>query len=97
MFRTMKKCVHIFVHGLVQGVCFRAYTEKQATNLNLTGWVRNRRDGRVEIMAEGSEPELKEFINWCSVGSPHSRVDGVDASWILCEQDFNTFDVTQTR
>ncbi len=60
MFRTMKKCVHIFVHGLVQGVCFRAYTEKQATNLNLTGWVRNRRDGRVEIMAEGSEPELKE-------------------------------------
>ncbi|CAD6491733.1 MAG: Acylphosphatase [Candidatus Argoarchaeum ethanivorans] len=93
----MKKCVHIFVHGLVQGVCFRAYTEKQATNLNLTGWVRNRRDGRVEIMAEGSEPELKEFIDWCGGGSPYSRVDTVDISWVLCEQDFNTFDVDQTK
>ncbi|RZN16388.1 MAG: acylphosphatase [Methanosarcinales archaeon] len=74
----MKKCVHIFVNGLVQGVCFRAYTDKQATNLNLTGWVRNRRDGRVEIMVEGSEPELKEFIDWCSIGSSHARVDSVD-------------------
>ncbi|PHP45337.1 acylphosphatase [Methanosarcinales archaeon ex4572_44] len=93
----MKKCVHIFVQGQVQGVYFRAYTEKRAVELNLTGWVRNRRDGRVEIMAEGSEAELKEFLDWCSTGSPHSHVEHVDATWIQCEQDFNTFSVTQSK
>jgi len=97
MFCIMKKCVHIFVSGLVQGVYFRAYTENRAMDLNLTGWVRNRRDGRVEIMAEGSEPRLNEFIDWCSVGSPHSRVEHVDSSWVQCEQYFNSFDVIQTK
>jgi len=71
----------------------------RSSNFNLPTFClnTNRRDGRVEIMAEGSEPELKEFIDWCSVGAPHSHVKRIDVSWILCEQDFNTFDVIQTR
>jgi len=94
----MKKCVHIFVSGLVQGVYFRSYTQSKATELNLTGWVRNRRDRRVEIMVEGGESELEEFVGWCGVGSPHSSVERVDSSWVPCEQDyFNTFEVIQTK
>ncbi len=92
----MKKCVHIFVSGLVQGVYFRSYAKSKATELNLTGWVRNRRDGRVEMMVAGSESDLKEFIDWCRVGSPNSRVERVDSSWVSCEEDFNSFDVIQT-
>lgn len=97
MLCVMTKCVHIFVSGLVQGVYFRSYTRSKATGLNLAGWVRNRRDGRVEIMVAGSESELEEFIDWCDVGSPHSRVERVDSSWVRCEQDFNSFDVIQTE
>jgi acylphosphatase len=92
----MKKCAHIFVHGLVQGVYFRAYTQKKALEFNIKGWVRNRKDGSVEIMAQGSEAQLKHFIYWCHIGSPASQVDYVDHTWVNCEQDFNNFDMKPT-
>jgi len=58
------KRVHIFVSGIVQGVFFRHFTSMKAKQLGLTGWVRNLRDGRVEMVCEGNEDAIKEMIAW---------------------------------
>jgi acylphosphatase len=59
---------HITISGRVQGVGFRANAERMADRLGLSGWVRNLPDGSVEIIAEGPEGYVEEFIKWCRVG-----------------------------
>ena len=59
----MDKSVHAIYAGSVQGVGFRFSAERAATSLGLKGWVKNLGDGRVEIVCEGKEEVLKEFIN----------------------------------
>ena len=76
--------IQLIVNGRVQGVYFRASTVQQARRLGLTGWVMNRRDGAVEIVAEGRSDRLEELIAWCRQGPPGARVDEVD----LQRQDF---------
>jgi len=56
------KRVHMFYSGRVQGVGFRYTTENLAKNFKITGWVRNLPDGRVEIVAEGDQEKLENFI-----------------------------------
>lgn len=56
------KRVHIFYSGRVQGVGFRFTAEAAAHDLGVVGWVRNLRDGRVEVLAEGEETALKGFL-----------------------------------
>ena len=48
----MKSRLHVIVFGIVQGVFFRANTKEQADHLDITGWVKNRTDGGVEIIAD---------------------------------------------
>jgi acylphosphatase len=65
---------HLIIEGRVQGVWFRDSTRNEATRLNLTGWVKNRFDGSVELVAEGSQEEVKKLIEWCHHGPPSARV-----------------------
>lgn len=65
------------VVGRVQGVAFRACTERCARRLGLVGFVRNRGDGAVEGEAEGAMAAVAEFATWLHEGSPWSRVEGV--------------------
>jgi len=65
---------HLIIEGRVQGVWFRDSTRNEATRLNLTGWVKNRFDGSVELVAEGSQEEVKKLIEWCHHGPPGARV-----------------------
>jgi len=65
---------HLIIEGRVQGVWFRDSTRNEATRLNLTGWVKNRFDGSVELVAEGSREEVKKLIEWCHHGPPGARV-----------------------
>ncbi len=58
----MKERIHVYYSGRVQGVGFRFTTEDLALELGITGWVKNLRDGRVEILAEGEEDNLKRFL-----------------------------------
>jgi acylphosphatase len=58
----MKKRVHAYYAGTVQGVGFRFTAERAARELGIVGWVRNLRDGRVEILVEGDESLLKDFL-----------------------------------
>ena len=68
----------IFVHGRVQGVSFRMWVVDQAHRLGLAGWVRNRHDGRVEILAKGPAEQITELATRCWKGPELAKVAGVD-------------------
>lgn len=84
---------HIWVSGIVQGVFFRAHTQQVARGLRLTGWVRNLRDGRVEIVAVGTQDTLDKLIEWCHHGPSMSRVDKIDVEWETVTGDFESFEI----
>jgi acylphosphatase len=79
--------------GIVQGVFFRAHTRNTAQHLCITGWVRNRADGSVEITAEGSKDNLQQFIEWCHHGPASARVDAVNVQWSTTTGEFSDFTV----
>jgi len=64
------KRIHIYISGLVQGVFFRGAARRAAADLNLTGWVRNMDDGRVEAVLEGDDADVDKMIEWCKTGRP---------------------------
>ncbi len=68
---------HLIIEGMVQGVWFRDSTREEATRLDLTGWVKNRFDGNVEIVAEGPREKVEKLIEWCHHGPPIARVTKV--------------------
>lgn len=70
----------IVVRGRVQQVGFRDWTVRHAKALGITGWVRNRRDGSVEIHAVGDEDAIDRLIEACREGPALSRVDAVEPS-----------------
>ncbi len=72
-----KMRAHLFIEGMVQGVCFRAYTQDEARKRGVTGWVRNLSDGRVEALLEGEEAAVRSMIEWCHSGPPHAVVTAV--------------------
>ena len=74
------KRMHVIISGRVQGVFFRAYTRETAAALNLTGWVRNLPDGRVETVFEGEDTNVQSLLEWCKKGPPHAIVKQVDTA-----------------
>jgi acylphosphatase len=64
----MKKGAIIKIFGKVQGVGFRYYTHRKATELNITGFVQNRPDGSIYVEAEGEKENHDKFIQWCYEG-----------------------------
>ena len=83
--------VTAIVHGHVQGVYFRDYTESEATRLDVTGWVANQADGTVKVVAEGSDAALTQLVAWLHTGSPMSHVDWVDVTWSSATNEFIRF------
>ena len=84
--------VHLFVRGRVQGVYFRANTQKVAQDLGLAGWVRNCPDGSVEIHAEGTRDQLEKLMAWCREGPKLASVSGVEVNWVATE-NLKSFDI----
>jgi acylphosphatase len=88
--KVMKKQVHIFYTGRVQGVGFRFTTEDIANALGVCGWVRNLCDGRVEVLAEAQEEVLKEFL--CRISNYFGGyIQKVDTTWQEVTQGFRDF------
>lgn len=81
------------VHGRVQGVNFRYYTRRRATELGVTGFVRNLWDRTVEVVAEGRRTDLESLLSFLHVGPPAALVTKVDASWATPTGKFNRFEV----
>ena len=88
-----KTRAHVFVSGTVQGVYFRQNTKDVATRHNVTGWVRNLQDGRVEAVFEGGEMDVNEVIEWCHVGPPKAKVDDVNVKFEKYTGEFADFAV----
>lgn len=85
--------VHLKIHGRVQGVFFRANTQKEAQGLGLVGWVRNTHDGGVEAVAEGERALIEAFVAWCHQGPSHARVDRVDVAWEPAQGNLSGFQI----
>lgn len=75
------KRVELHIRGRVQGVFFRAATQREARRLGLTGWVKNRTDGSILICAEGEENSIRELTSWAHHGPSAARVDHVEVRW----------------
>ena len=82
---------HVWINGRVQGVCFRAYTQEKAEELNLTGWVKNLQDGRVEAVFEGEEEDVIEMIKWCHRGPAYAQVTEVTVAQDEYKGEFKRF------
>jgi len=68
----------LIVHGRVQGVYFRASLCREAAQRNVTGWVRNRRDGSLEAMLQGETDAVEQLIDWARHGPPGARVERIE-------------------
>lgn len=86
--------VHIWVAGRVQGVCFRYYTRIEASQLGLSGWVRNLSDGRVEVLAEGEDDLLRALVAFCRQGPSMAHVSDIDYEFEEYRGKFSGFSIT---
>lgn len=70
---------HLMIHGVVQGVYYRATAKAEAERLGLHGWVRNRSNGCVEALVSGPDHAVQEFIAWAQRGPTRARVERIDS------------------
>lgn len=91
-----KSRLHATISGRVQGVSFRYFVLEQASALELAGWVRNRWEGSVELIAEGSHPDLETLLLALRHGPPMASVKNVDFEWLPYTGEFASFDVIRT-
>ena len=89
----MKVRVHMFVSGRVQGVFFRSETRQKARIHNVTGWIRNLPDGRVEVVFEGEDESVKKLIEFCKRGSPGARVTKTEIALETYIGEFRDFGI----
>jgi len=73
------RTIQVRIEGRVQGVGFRAFVEMNAYELGLEGWVRNRRDGSVEAVFQGTADAVETMLQRCLEGPPASTVTRVEA------------------
>ena len=88
----MKKRVHVFYSGRVQGVGFRMTAEETAKRFEVAGWVKNLRDGRVEIVAEGEEAALKRFLEALQNGPMKNFIQRTEIAWGVATEAFDEFE-----
>ncbi|MDY8109580.1 acylphosphatase [Fulvimarina sp. 2208YS6-2-32] len=90
--------MHVIVHGRVQGVGFRDWTERTARSRGLAGWCRNRSDGTVEVVAAGDGEALSGFLFDLERGPSHARVESVEIIANRVEGDMpHAFEIRPTR
>jgi len=85
--------VQAIVYGHVQGVFFRAFVFTRATQLGLTGYVRNLPGGTVEVNAEGERKQLDQLISYLKVGPPPAKVGKVVTSWSEYSGNYSGFGI----
>jgi acylphosphatase len=85
--------VRLIIEGRVQGVWFRDSTRKTAKELGVCGWVKNRDDGGVEVLAEGEREAVGKLIDWCHKGPPRAVVNIVNERHERWQGEFESFDI----
>ena len=89
----MRKQAHLYYSGMVQGVGFRFTVERLASALDINGFVRNLPDGRVEVVSEGEEEEVRTFIKRIRSGSLNRYIRDVEESWQEPTGEFSGFSI----
>lgn len=85
--------LRLIIEGRVQGVWFRDSTRREALGLGVTGWVKNRPDGKVEVLAEGPPARVKALAAWCRQGPPAARVLHVHETREPWQGHFESFNI----
>lgn len=85
--------LHAIVHGRVHGVGFRDATRRRAADLGLTGWVCNRADNTVEVVAEGDRATLERFLTFLNLGPGPAQVTEVESAWLAVSGKFRDFTI----
>ncbi len=86
-----QKRLHVIVRGRVQGMYYRASAQREAKRLGLTGWTKNRHDNAVEVVVEGEEDQVKDFLSWAQTGPSTARVDKTETRWRSYTGEFDDF------
>ena len=84
------KEIECIVRGKVQGVLFRKFAQERARRLDIVGFIQNLDDGDVEVVAQGEEEQLLEFIEHLKKGPVFAKVEKVDVEWQDSLQDSMT-------
>ena len=88
-----EKRVYILISGVVQGVGYRYFAVRRAEKFGITGWIRNRLDGKVELEVEGEKNNLNAFIEELKIGPLSADVTRIDIEQRQWTGEFNTFEV----
>jgi acylphosphatase len=96
MMDQKRQRIHAIVDGRVQGVGFRYFTQERAILLGLTGWVRNRWNGTVELVAEGSKADLETLLRAIQRGPRVGTTQNVKVDWLEITGEFSSFRIRQT-
>jgi len=88
-----KQRVRLFIKGKVQGVFFRQALKVTAKKNNVTGWVRNLKDGRVEALLEGEDLDVSTLVEWCHAGYANARVEDIEIKNEKYKGEFSKFEV----
>ena len=84
---------HVYVHGRVQGVFFRATTRDKAIAMGVKGWVKNCLDGSVEAVFEGEKDTVEKVVDWCKKGPEGAFVNHIDIRWEKYSGEFDEFSI----
>ncbi|MDD3887663.1 MAG: acylphosphatase [Patescibacteria group bacterium] len=87
----MLKRLEIAISGKVQGIFFRQFIKENAVNLKLNGFVENKANGTVKVIAEGEEDNLQKLIESCKIGPKLARIDDLKISWSKPTNEFQEF------
>lgn len=84
----------IIVSGLVQGVGYRYFVQRNALKLGLKGYTKNLYSGEVLIVVEGEKFLIEDLFNKLKIGPPHAEVRFAEIKWTSCKNEFLTFEIT---
>ena len=88
--------VHLLISGKVQGVFFRQTAARKAQTLDITGWIKNTKDAKVEAVITGNNDDVKKFLTWCQAGPDKAEVENVSVSK-QPDAIFKNFEVMSSR
>ncbi len=91
-----KQRMHVTVKGIVQGVGFRFFVLSQVKGLDINGWVRNRMNGDVEVLAEGVRSDLEDLLQKLRSGPVSAQVVDTEVEWRNYKGDLPSFTVLPT-
>ncbi len=87
------KHIRARIFGIVQGVGYRWFAEREAISRNISGYVRNLKDGSVEVEAQGKEEDIAEFIDILRKGPIAGLVTDMQLEWVPPDETLETFEI----